>query len=268
MYHRMSNSEAKALTESILVRKHQLADQVMRHLRAQIASGKFAVGDRLPSEPQLMKQLGVGRTSIREAVRVLAHLGLLEVRQGLGTFVRAASSSGNLVERLQSARVREVYQVRRALEVEAARAAALARDPHDLATIREIIDRLQEHLRNGARQAFLETDIELYAALAASTKNRVLIDLYRSFAQALKEALTQVMVFPGVMKSCVARHERVYQALVDGDAETAQMVTAEFLERVSNLIENLLDGDTRISDSPNKPIQTPVRGPSDSAHLF
>jgi len=239
----------------------------MRHLRTQISSGKFAVGDRLPSEPQLMKELGVGRTSIREAVRVLAHLGLLEVRQGLGTFVRAASSSGNLVERLQSARVREVYQVRRALEVEAARAAALARDPDDLATIRKIIDRLHEHLRNDARQAFLETDIELYAALASSTKNRVLIDLYRSFAQALKAALTQVMVFPGVMKSCVARHERVYQALVDGDAETAQMVTAEFLERVSNLIENLLDGDTRISDSANRPILASVREPSHSAHM-
>src|SRR4051794_35724970 len=130
--------------ESTSVRKHQLADQVMRHLRGQIASGKFAVGDRLPSEPQLMKQLGVGRTSIREAVRVLAHQGILEVRQGSGTFVRAASSSGNIVERLQNARVREVYQVRRALEVEAVRSAALARDPEDLATLRSLIDRLHE----------------------------------------------------------------------------------------------------------------------------
>jgi DNA-binding FadR family transcriptional regulator len=215
-----------------------------------------------------MKQLGVGRTSIREAVRVLAHQGILEVRQGSGTFVRAASSSGNIVERLQNARVREVYQVRRALEVEAVRTAALARDPEDLATLRALIDRLHEHLREGARQSFLETDMELYAALAASTKNKVLIDLYRSFAQALKEALTQVMVFPGVMKSCVARHERVYQALVDGDAETAQNVTAEFLERVSNLIENLLGSDSRISDSPNTPVDTTARESSDSAPLF
>ena len=127
---------------------------------------------------------------------------------------------------------------------------------------------MHEHLRNGARQEFLETDIELYAALAASTKNRVLIDLYRSFAQALKEALTQVMVFPGVMKSCVARHERVYEALVEGDAETAQAVTAEFLERVSNIIENLLDDDTRIGDSLHKPVQASVRETADRVPLF
>jgi GntR family transcriptional regulator, transcriptional repressor for pyruvate dehydrogenase complex len=230
------------------VRKNQLAEQVMRQLRRLIASGRFTVGERLPSEPQLMREFGVGRTTVREAVRVLAHSGLLEVRQGSGTYVRAASSSGDLVERLRNARVREVYQVRRALEVEVARAAAIARNEEDLATIRATLDRLHHNLNKGAREAFLEADMEMYAALAASTKNTVLIDFCRSFAQALKGALTQVMVFPGVMKSCVARHERVYQALVDGDPKLAQVATAQFLERVSSLIDDLLGNDSRISD--------------------
>jgi DNA-binding FadR family transcriptional regulator len=233
---------------SMPIRKNQLADQVMRQLRRLITSGKFAVDERLPSEPQLMKEFGVGRTTIREAVRVLAHSGLLEVRQGSGTYARAASTSGDLVERLRNARVREVYQVRRALEVEVVRAAAIARNQEDLATMRATLDRLHEYLKKGAREAFLEADMEMYSALAASTKNTVLIDFCRSFAQALKGALTQVMVFPGVMKSCVARHERVYQALVDGDPKVAQLATAQFLERVSSLIEDLLGNDSRIGD--------------------
>ncbi len=241
--------------DSPSVRKHQVVDRVMQHLRREIGSGGFAVGQRLPSEPQLMKELGVGRTSIREAVRVLAHSGLVEVRQGSGTYVRAASTSGNVAERLRNACVREVYQVRRALEVEVARSAARARDDQDLRAIRTLIDRLYENLRQGSREAFLQADMELYGVLAASTKNEVLIDLYRSFAQALKGALTQVMTFPGVMKSCVARHERLYQALVEGDAVAAQAVTSEFLERVSKLIDDLLDGDSRIDDPANKPIK-------------
>lgn len=231
------------------IQKHPLVDQVLRRLREKIVSGRLSVGDKLPSESQLMAELGVGRTTIREAIRVLAYTGQLEVRQGSGTYVRALTEHGNLVERLRSARVREVYQVRRALEVEVARAAALGRDDNDLSAIQDIIESLQVHLRDGAREAFLDADMRLYGALAECTKNTVLIDVYRSFAQALKQAITQVMVFPGVMKSCLARHEQVYQALVDRDAETAAAVTARFLERVNSLIEDLLGEDSRISDS-------------------
>lgn len=240
------------------VRKHQLVDQVLRHLRSQIASGHYAIGERLPSEPQLMKKFGVGRTTIREAIRMLAHSGLVEVRQGSGTYVRAVSDtgSGNFVERLRHARVREVYQVRRALEVEVVRTAAATRDDADLLKMRSLIDQLHEHLRTGSREAFREADIELYTALAASTKNSVLIDIYRSFSQALKDAVTQVMVFPGIMKSCLARHERVYQAIVDRDAQTAETITAQFLERVSVVIEDLLGGDSRISETGAGPTAT------------
>lgn len=233
------------------VKKHQLVDQVLRHLRSQIASGQYAIGERMPSEPQLMKQFNVGRTTIREAIRMLAHSGWIEVRQGSGTYVRAVSDtgSGNLVEKLRNARVREVYQVRRALEVEVVRTAASTRDDADLLMMRSLIDQLHEHLRTGSREAFREADIELYTALAASTKNSVLIDVYRSFSQALKDAVTQVMVFPGIMKSCLARHERVYEAIVNRDAQTAEAITAQFLERVSILIEDLLGADSRIAET-------------------
>jgi DNA-binding FadR family transcriptional regulator len=234
------------------VRRQQLADQVLQQLRTQIAAGDFAVGERLPSEPQLMEQFSVGRTTIREAIRVLAASGQVEVRQGSGTYVRAATpSAGNsdLTERLRSARVREVYQVRRALEVEVVRTAALTRDGEDLARIRSLIDQLHENFRTGSKGAFRDADIELYATLAASTKNVVLIDLYRSFSQALKDAVTQVMVFPGVMRSCIDRHERVYQAIVEHDSQTAEVVTKQFLERVNNLIEDLLGGGSLIADT-------------------
>ena len=251
---------------SQIVRKHQTVDKVMRYIRREIESGRFSIDQKLPSETQLMRTLDVGRTSVREAVRVLAHTGLIEVRQGSGTYVRAASDGDGVGERLRTARVREVYQVRRALEVEVARAAALSRNDQDLATIRALIDRLHADLRRGARDTFLEADMLLHAALAASTKNSVLIDLYRSFAQALKSALKQVMTFPGVMKSCVTRHERVYQALVERNPGVAQAVTAEFLERVSQLIDGLLDDETRIDDAHDKPIELTAADMAEPRH--
>lgn len=232
------------------VRNRHLADQVMAQIREQIQRGEFAVGDRIPSEPELMRQLGVGRTSIREAVRVLAHMGHLEVRQGSGTFVTSVTSNTGLAERLCEAHVREVYQVRKALEVEIVRLAAAMCDAKDLETIRLRIEDLKANLRSGAREAFLDADLALYAALAASTKNSVLVDLYSSFALALRAALTQLMSFPGVMKACVSRHERVYQSLSIGDAQTAEAVTAQYLERVSRLIEELL-GDAQLRTAAN-----------------
>ncbi|HAM50318.1 MAG TPA: hypothetical protein DCP92_06345 [Nitrospiraceae bacterium] len=69
--------------------KKQLVDQVIEHLKNVIASGKYGIGAKLPTEPYLMEKLGVGRSTLREAVRVLAHNGMLEVRQGGGTYVSA-----------------------------------------------------------------------------------------------------------------------------------------------------------------------------------
>lgn len=248
----MPSSKSKQSRERLFdpVRNRRLADQVTSQIRERIHRGEFALGDRLPSEPELMRQLGVGRTTVREAIRVLAHTGHLEVRQGSGTFVTSLTGNVGLAERLHQAHVREVYQVRRALEVEIVRLAAVKSDATDLEAIRILIEQLKAHLKAGTREAFLDTDLALYAALAASTKNSVLIDLYASFAQALRVALTQVMGFPGVMKACVLRHERVFQSLSAGDAQTAEAVTAQFLERVSHLIDELL-GDDRIESAPD-----------------
>ena len=111
-----------------------------------------------------------------------------------------------------------------------------------------------------SREAFLEAALELYSALAASTKNAVLVDLYRSFSHALKDALAQVMVFPGVMKSCLARHERVYQASINRDSQLAETITAQFFERVSGLIEELLGGDSRVDETIAKPAKVSTAG--------
>src|SRR5829696_1945154 len=109
---------------SHLLVRAPLVDQAIASLRDRVLAGVWAVGERLPAEPALAADLGVGRSTVREAVRALAHAGVLEVRQGAGTFVRAAPAAAELALRLQRAQALEVYEVRRALEVEAAALAA------------------------------------------------------------------------------------------------------------------------------------------------
>src|SRR5581483_4829284 len=94
------------------IRRQALVDQVLSYLQQQIASGTFPVGSKLPTEPELMAQLAVGRSTLREAMRVLAHMGLVDVRPGDGTYVRTPPPEAEpLGQRLQRAKVFEVYEV-------------------------------------------------------------------------------------------------------------------------------------------------------------
>ena len=99
------------------LRHGPVVPQVERLLREQVRAGRWRVDDRLPNEIDLARELGVGRSSVREAVRLLARDGVLDVRHGVGTFVAdAVSPPADVATMLRRARLREVYEVRRALE--------------------------------------------------------------------------------------------------------------------------------------------------------
>ncbi|MGW6455806.1 FadR/GntR family transcriptional regulator, partial [Streptomyces sp. NPDC055078] len=98
-------------------RRAGLTDQVIAQLRNQITSGVWPVGSRIPTEPELVEQLGVARNTVREAVRALAHNGLLDIRQGSGTYVLATSElAGVMHRRFAEAGPRDVAEVRCTLE--------------------------------------------------------------------------------------------------------------------------------------------------------
>lgn len=172
------------------VKQSQLSDQVITHLQGAIAAGDYALGAKLPAEPLLMKELGVGRSTLREAIRVLAHNGILEVRQGDGTYVRALPPHGEpLAQRLRRARIREVNEVRRSLELEIVRLAAERRDDADLERMRGFLKIRHDALSANDAATALEADISFHCAAADAAGNAVLADLYRTFAFTLREAL-------------------------------------------------------------------------------
>lgn len=215
------------------VPRRQVVDAVIAQLQAQIEAGAFAVGDRLPTEPELMARLGVGRSTVREAVRALAHVGLVEVRQGAGTFVRARRPvAGPIEARLRRGAILEVYEARRALELETARLAAARRDADDLAALRAHLDRRQAADAAGDHAAFVAADVAFHEAVARAAKNGVLLELYQVFTAALSDALAAQLADVTLDPVDVSPlHETLLAAITAGDAAAAVGATAEILDR-------------------------------------
>src|SRR5690554_491809 len=164
-----------------MTRRTNLIDQAVGRLRQQITSGAWEVGARIPAEPVLTELIGVGRNTIREAVQSLVHAGMLERRQGSGTYVISDSELGNAMGRqLAGSHQRDVLEVRRSLEVEAARLAALRADPEQIAEIRRLRDARSEAYASGQLDAMVQVDLDLHRAIAQSTGNPLLVSLYEN----------------------------------------------------------------------------------------
>ncbi|PRX98713.1 FadR/GntR family transcriptional regulator [Allonocardiopsis opalescens] len=209
-----------------------LVEQVIAQLREQIARGEWAVGDRIPTEPELAAQLGVGRNTVREAVRALAHAGLLEIRQGSGTFVRATSElEGALRRRVARARMREALEVRRALELEAARLAARRRTDDDLRRLDDAMRRRTEALSAGAIPAFVDADVAVHRGVVAAAHNGLLSELYDHFGSALRDSILS-SIGERLDESDRLDHQGLVDAVRARDPEAAARITACFLDEL------------------------------------
>lgn len=183
-------------------RRSALADQVIAQLRAQITSGEWPVGSRIPTEPALVEQLGVARNTVREAVRALAHNGLLDIRQGSGTYVVATSElAGVMNRRFASAAPGHVAELRSALEASAARLAAERRTAQDLRQIDALLERRERAWESGAAEAFVEADATLHMAIVSASHNEVLAEIYADLG-----ACCATSCGPMWARSCGPRH--------------------------------------------------------------
>lgn len=205
-------------------RRAGLVDQVIEQLRTLVTSGEWPVDSRIPTEPELVEALGVGRNTVREAVRALAHNGIFEVRQGDGTYVRATSEVSAALRRLCGSELRDVLQVRRCLEVEGARLAATARTDADLAELRALLTRTDttDHAQ------FTRSATEFHLAVVRASHNPVLIELYRGLLEAITASVATASAGPDGMFP----HDALVEAIARRDVEQAGREAAGFLDEL------------------------------------
>jgi len=210
-------------------RRSGLIDQVIDQLRSQITGGGWVIGARIPTEAELAQLTGTSRNTVREAVQSLVHAGLLERRQGSGTYVLANSElAGAVGRRVASAHSGHVLEVRRTLEVGAARLAALRRTRDDVAEMRALLARRTSAIHAGLVEEALTLDVGLHRAIGHAAHNPVLTDLYENFLAALQENVRANFFAHGGMND--AEHVALVDAIADGDAERAAAEAACFLD--------------------------------------
>lgn len=208
-----------------------LVDQAIDGMRRLLASGEWSVGTRIPPEPALAATLGVSRNTVREAVKALAHVGVLEVRRGDGTYVAATTEVQALMRR-QVERVDALHllEVRQAIEVRAAALAAQRRTDDDLAALDRLAARRLAALDAGDGQGFVDADVAFHVAVVTAAHNPLLSELYGGLVETLRASIDDpTQGYPAMLPE----HDAVLEAVRRGDAGAAARASAELLDHVT-----------------------------------
>lgn len=207
-----------------------------------IGDGHLRPGDVLPTERELTQSYGVGRSSVREALRILESKGVIEPN-GRGGFVVAAygkplDRSLELLLALRGGDLRELFEVRRILEVELAALAAVRREDAHLKRMEKATERMVEWMNDGVR--YIRADVRFHLTIAEATGNRVAQHTMLAIRELLRRALTTIYQIPKSAEQSVEDHRAILAAIEARDAEAARETMREHLGRVEAGIRETL----------------------------
>jgi DNA-binding FadR family transcriptional regulator len=216
-----------------LIVKKSLSEEISGKLEEQIANGYYKIGEKLPTEPELMKSFGVGRSTIREATKRLVQSGLLRIQQGAGTFVEQSNGVGEpLDHRLKRANFQELDEVRQLLEMKIAEKAAINRSEVDILTIKKHLAVRKQTGLDNAIDACIEADIQFHIAIAEAAKNAILFDLYKSTAIHLKNWFLNIYHNTQTFIDTQHLHEQLLADIIACDSRQAWNTAAKIIGRV------------------------------------
>lgn len=211
------------------VRRQPLAEQAAELLLARIKAGEWRLGEKLPGETTLAPQLGVGRSTVREAVRQLSGRGLLASRQGAGVFVTALDVPENWDAVLRRANIVFVIEGRIAIETEAAGLAAQRRTPDDLRTMRREL--AARAARRSAAEGHVDADTAFHRSIVAAAHNPVLTGLFDGFVPRSRQAMIEMLRMAGGYggEADQDTHARLLDAVEAGDSRAAAALSRAHL---------------------------------------
>lgn len=228
---------AKAEFEAI--RKTKVYEGVVRQLQDMIHDGLVKTGDKLPPERELAAMFQVSRSSLRDAIRALELMGLVEPRQGEGTVV-CDLSADSLVNPLANLLVRnrrlvaELLDVRRILEPALAARAASHASAEDIAYLRDILRRHKEKVRVG--ELAIDEDSEFHYAIAQAAKNSVVMKVVDVLMDLLRKSRERSLQLAGRPQRSLAGHARIFRAIQKRDAEAADAAMRRHLNEIEQII--------------------------------
>src|SRR5688572_25096265 len=203
------------------------AEEVVSRLREMIQSGILLAGDRLPPERDLAKLLGVSRPTLRAGIRSLATVGILQSKQGAGTFVAEAEESPTLdsgalrlLSALHGFTSDEMFEARLALEMSIAALAAERADSEQMAQLAEEIAGMYSSLERP--EQYLVHDMQFHQTIAAASGNRILTALMNMVARILFDYRSKTVKRATDLKDSAEQHHSIYRAIREHDPEAAR----------------------------------------------
>jgi GntR family transcriptional regulator, transcriptional repressor for pyruvate dehydrogenase complex len=220
-----------ALKQLPNVKRTNLVDEVIAAIRTLIGNDGYAAGARLPSENELARQLGVGRSTVREALRVLTHLGLVEPRSGLGTYVvDRRMREAQIQVPLTHDDIRHIYEYRSGVEVICARLAAERRTSEQMAAIRDTWSACRRAVEMDNADEFGRLDAQFHFSIVKASQNPYYIESYARFLDVIGLSISPVLQL-GPLAAMLHFHDELVQRIEARDAEgSARIVEENFAE--------------------------------------
>ena len=218
------------------IRSYKISEEIVYQIKSLIKEGKLQPGEKLPPERTLADSLGVGRSSLREAINILETLGFVEIRMRQGIFIRSVSSpimSDPLIQILEEdeSKLYELYELRKDIESASTYMAAKLRTKTDLATMREVLKRMEEDVQKS--RLSLSDDVAFHLAIAQSTHNflrvhilKNILDLADDYMGLIVQKLNEEKINNYLV---VEQHKEIFQAIQKRNQEGARTLMYEHL---------------------------------------
>ena len=214
----------------MIIQKKSLADMIAETLKQQITEGTYSVGDKLPTEPELMKTFGVGRSSVREAVKLLVNMGVVRVQQGSGTFVAVPSNNDDVNIKMSTADRTELDEVRKILDIAIVEKAVARRTEKDIERMRASLEKRKVNAEKGLLEECIEADLNFHIAIADAAHNRILADIYRSAATHLLSEFNRIYNGTDCFINSQTSHEKLLKHIIAGDLKNARKTATIIVE--------------------------------------
>lgn len=231
------------------IKTRKIYEEIVEQIRELVVRGELKPGDKLPSERDLVERLKVSRASIREALSALEMMGLLEVRSGEGTFMRRLKPESVIAPlawmlSIEKGTVQELLEVRKILEVQAAKLAAQRAQAEDLRELEDALENMRQEIINpelGGEKA----DLQFHYAITRATNNKILIlimdaisDMMQQMLKTSREKLYQGKYTPNILYS---EHAQIYEAIKRKDPKQASECILEHLSGVEEELNSHIE---------------------------
>jgi GntR family transcriptional repressor for pyruvate dehydrogenase complex len=222
------------------IKQIRVSDEIVNQMKNLISEGTLKPGDQLPPERELIKEFGVSRPTLREALKSLVAMGFLEAKQAKRTFVKSMISERmqdplSLLIKTDTQKIFDLIEVRKAMEAWSAFHAARRATEEDIKQLESIIKEMKEAFEKGRN--WEKEDADFHLAIAQATHNTIQTHIMSTIYDLLKESVARVFTDRAKVKKLLQQHYRIFTAIKNHSAEKARDRTLEHLDYVDSEVK-------------------------------